>query len=254
MKKMERYFNTKGLIIPEEHFYVRIDDKILQIFELALRGQYFVINKPRQYGKTPVLHLLERFINQSNDYLCISMSFEGLGEVSFKDENVFVQSFLIKMRNTLEYLDEKDLFNYISERRNIKNLLELSMFISDLVKTSEKRIVLLIDEIDSASNNDLFIKFLGMLREKYLLARISKDKRFQSVILAGVHDVKNLKLKMRDESDSAKYNSPWNIAAEFKVKMELEPAGIKDMLEEYKNERKISLNADEISERIFYLT
>lgn len=35
---------------------------------------------------------------------------------------------------------------------------------------------------------------------------------FHSVILAGVYDIKNLKLKIRPEEEH-KYNSPWNIAA-----------------------------------------
>jgi hypothetical protein len=33
----------------------------------------------------------------------------------------------------------------------------------------------------------------------------------KNVILAGVHDVKSLKLKIRADEDH-KYNSPWNIA------------------------------------------
>ena len=44
---------------------------------------------------------------------------------------------------------------------------------------------------------------------------------FHSVILAGVYDIKNLKLKMRPE-ETHQYNSPWNIAAKFDVSMELD--------------------------------
>lgn len=57
-----------------------------------------------------------------------------------------------------------------------------------------------------------------MLRNKYLKSNDGLDHTFFSVILAGVHDVKNLKLKLRPEQGK-KFNSPWNIAADFDVEM-----------------------------------
>ena len=46
-----------------------------------------------------------------------------------------------------------------------------------------------------SSNNQLFISFLAMLRNKYLDAQEGQDNTFHSIILAGLHDVKTLKLK-----------------------------------------------------------
>lgn len=69
----------------------------------------------------------------------------------------------------------------------------------------EKSIVFLIDEVDSASNNQVFIDFLAQLRSYY----IHRDEQaaFQSVILVGVYDIKNLKLKIRQDAEH-QYNSP----------------------------------------------
>lgn len=52
-------------------------------------------------------------------------------------------------------------------------------------------IVLMIDEVDGASNNQVFFDFLAQLREYYL----DWDHMlvFHAVILAGVYDIKNLK-------------------------------------------------------------
>lgn len=61
-----------------------------------------------------------------------------------------------------------------------------------------------------------FIKFLGVLRDMFL--KRDKIPTFQSVILAGVYDIKNLKLKIRPEEEH-QYNSPWNIAAPFDTDM-----------------------------------
>lgn len=58
------------------------------------------------------------------------------------------------------------------------------------------------------------------------------ESTFQSVILAGVYDIKNLKLKIRLEKEH-QYNSPWNIAADFTVDMSFAAGEIAGMLEEY---------------------
>ena len=60
--------------------------------------------------------------------------------------------------------------------------------------SSDKPIVLMIDEVDSACNNQIFIDFLALLRSNYL--KRQKDSRyitFQSVILAGVTDIKHFR-------------------------------------------------------------
>jgi hypothetical protein len=46
------------------------------------------------------------------------------------------------------------------------------------------------------SNNLVFLRFIGMLRDKYLERDNENSATFQSVILSGVYDIKNLKLKM----------------------------------------------------------
>ena len=81
------------------------------------------------------------------------------------------------------------------------------------------------------------LDFLAQLRSLYLKReKNSKVKTFQSVILAGVTDVKHLKSKIRGEAD-AKENSPWNIAADFNIDMSLSETGIQGMLNEYEADR-----------------
>ncbi len=92
-----------------------------------------------------------------------------------------------------------------------------------------------------------------MLRNKYLSREMGKDYTFKSVILAGVYDVKSLKLKLRPEQES-KYNSPWNIAADFNVDMSFSPAEISTMLKEYCDENNISMDIKELSEEIYFFT
>ena len=122
-----------------------------------------------------------------------------------------------------------------------------------MIRKSNKDIVLMIDEVDKSSNNQLFLDFLGMLRSKYLFEQQNQDLTFKSVILAGVHDVKNLKLKLGSDEEH-KYNSPWNIASEFKVDFELEVDQIASMLKEYQEDRNIDLGSDYFAEKMHYYT
>ena len=101
----------------------------------------------------------------------------------------------------------------------------------------------MIDEVDKSSNNQLFLSFLGMLRNKYLLRNAGKDYIFHSVILAGVHDVKSLKIKIRPEEEQ-KYNSPWNIASDFDVDMSFSVEEINTMLEDYVRNKHVKLDMD----------
>lgn len=55
--------------------------------------------------------------------------------------------------------------------------------------------LLFIDEVDKSSDNQMFLNFLGVLRELYL-ERAFGTVAFKRVILAGVYDIKNLKGKM----------------------------------------------------------
>jgi hypothetical protein len=111
----------------------------------------------------------------------------------------------------------------------------------------------MIDEVDKSSNNQLFLSFLGMIRNKYLLRNTGKDYTFHSVILAGVHDVKTLKIKVRSDEEH-KYNSPWNIAADFDVDMSFSSEEIKTMLDDYVEIKKVRLNKEYFSDRLYYYT
>ena len=113
--------------------------------------------------------------------------------------------------------------------------------------------MLLIDEVDKSSNNQLFLSFIGMLRNKYLAREIGKDYTFKSVILAGVHDVKTLKAKLRS-NETAKYNSPWNIAVDFNVDMSFSSKEISTMLQEYVTEKNITMDVDKISDELHFYT
>ncbi|MDE6916973.1 MAG: 9-O-acetyl-N-acetylneuraminate esterase, partial [Lachnospiraceae bacterium] len=114
-----------------------------------------------------------------------------------------------------------------------------------------KPIVLMIDEVDSASNNQVFIDFLAQLRGYYL--KRDKVSAFHAVILAGVYNIRNLKLKLRPEA-AHQYNSPWNIAADFDIDMSFSAKQIAGMLTEYEADNHTGMDIAMAAKEIYAYT
>lgn len=230
---------------------VNIIDKLKQIKELIENEFYFTINRPRQYGKTTTLNELSSYLKE--EYLVIDISFEGIGDSVFENEKNFCNKFLKIMIKSLAFNDkeESDRLSKLSE--NVGDLEETSEAITKFIKNAKKEVILFIDEVDKSSNNQLFLSFIGMLRNKYLARETLKDFTFKSVILVGLYDVKSLKLKLRSDEE-AKFNSPWNIAVDFNVDMSFSSSEISSMLEEYSIENDLTMDIKTISNELFFFT
>ncbi len=253
---MKKEFNDTGLCVQGKHYMVDTTAQLKETIELIERGKYFIINRPRQYGKTTTLSLLEKSPLLEN-YLILRMSFEGIGDTCFDNEATFVGMFIRKIEKELLFLKirkPEKILNYNKE----STLEDLSEIIAKFVNAMDKRVVLFIDEVDKSSNNQLFISFLGLLRDKYLLMNEERDSSFHSVVLAGLHDVKNLKLKLRPDEEET-YNSPWNIAISYDVDMTFKAKQIETMLVEYvnateKSDSPAQMDIAYIAEKLYYHT
>ena len=252
-----RKFNVTGLCIPEEDYMVDISGKIEQIKNLVDGRNYFTINRARQYGKTTTLFLLEKALHDI--YTVASISFEGLGEETFESQEKFCPAFLERICGALEFSGTDEEYREKWLDGTITDFKKLNRHIKKLCEN--KKVVLIIDEVDKTSNNRVFLQFLGMLREKFLARKTGKDYTFHSVILAGVYDIKNIKLKMMSEgsytptaTEDKTYNSPWNIAVDFKVDMSFAPVEIATMLDEYEKDHNTGMEITEISEKIYFHT
>jgi len=216
--------------------------------------EYFIINRPRQYGKTTTLYLLNKRLTRIEKYLSIKISFESIDSESFTEVKRFLKSVMTQIRNYFRFTKNKNMFEYVNKHYDrINRMDEFSDFITDMIEYAEKEVILIIDEVDKSSNNQLFLDFLGMLRNKYLLSKEGVDITFNSVILAGVHDVKSLKIKIRSDEEH-KYNSPWNIAADFDVDMSFSVDEIETMLDDYIENKEIKLDKNYFAERLYFYT
>ena len=251
---MSKIFNVTGTCFPHKHFMADTSAKFKIAWRLLSYGDYFAINRPRQYGKTTMLEALKQALIKSDEWLVFSIRFEGIDSETSSQMTPFCRSFVNLLAKQMLNRGETELESYLRQvAKEVQNLNDVSEIITELVNKSHKKMVLLIDEVDKSSNNQLFLDFLGMFRDKYLNREDPSDYTFHSVILAGLHDVKSLKTKIRPETD-AKYNSPWNIAADFKVVMELQPNEIVPMLEDYSQERGVPMDFQAIADALFYYT
>lgn len=250
---MSKKFNVTGLCIPDQNYMADISHKLHTIISQYIRqGKYFTISRARQYGKTTIMYLLEQQLK--DEYLVLYLSFEASDEI-FVSLYTLAAGLIRKMKRLLKQQNVKqslldELNKPISEQFPFDDLSER---ITSLCDHSDKEIILMIDEVDKSSDNQIFLSFLGLLRTKYLDQMQKKDHTFHSVVLAGVYDVKNLKLKLHPDTET-KYNSPWNIAADFTVDLNLQPEEIASMLRDYDKDHKTDMNITEISRLIFDYT
>ncbi len=253
---MRRKFNDTGLCVRHRHYMVDISAKIEQIMQLIEDGEYFTISRPRQFGKTTMLSLLNERLNERDDYTSLKITFEELDPDTYAEQECFVYEILMMMLTRLEFMNLEEPARFIGQQiGQIANIPALSRFITEFVRDMlpGKSVVLMIDEVDKSADSQLFLTFLGMLRNKYLQRNEGQDMTFQSVILAGVHDIKTLKSGIRPDEEK-KYNSPWNIAADFEVDMSFAPHEIETMLRDYSLDKGIRADIPAIAGRLFYYT
>jgi len=251
---MRKKFNDTGLCVPGRHYMADTSKKIGEIARLVEEGEYFTINRPRQFGKTTILSLLAEQLNRREDCLAANISFEAIDTEIFRNQERFITVFLDMLMTECEFLELPEVSGFIRQHIDqTADMHALSQFVTKLVRTMlpGKSLVLIIDEVDRSSDNQLFLNFIGMLRKKYLQRNAGKDHTFHSVILAGVHDVKTLKTKIRPD-DERRYNSPWNIAMDFTVDLSFNPDEIGSMLREYSRDRGIQPDIPAIAERLHY--
>ena len=149
---------------------VNLDQRLKTIKERYIeRGTYFIINRGRQYGKTTTLLLLADYLK--TDYLVLLFDFQDLTTSVFQDEPSFVRGIIRCFKGALEdYVEDsaklKEEFLQILDGQY--DMAEMFARFSQICGMSKQPVILMIDEVDSASNNQVFIDFLALLRRYYL--------------------------------------------------------------------------------------
>ena len=159
-------FTTTGVCTPENNYMVDISDRIKKMKAMVDEGKYFTINRSRQYGKTTTLTALAKKLKES--YVVLSVDFQGLDDSSFSSSGTFSQAFAQMLIDEFEFNDLEIPQTYIDALDSICRKDSEKVRMADLFrvfkrwcKASETPIILIIDEVDSATNNQVFLDFLA---------------------------------------------------------------------------------------------
>ena len=207
-----RFFNTAGPIIAEDHYHVpplqRVDyDEALMLIR---QKRYFVLHAPRQTGKTSTLLALRDRLNGGGEFRCAYVNVET-GQSAREDVAEAMRAILGQMASEAEYV-----LNDPTLRRTSLDTLEAfgphEALRGTLARWSEsdpKPLVLLIDEVD-ALVGDTLLAVLRQLRAGYP----DRPRRFpQTVILCGVRDVRDYRIRSAAENQIIAGGSAFNIKA-----------------------------------------
>lgn len=242
-------FSTTGICTPGKHYMADISRKADQIAALVREGASFSIRHPRQYGKTTMLFRLKQLL-QPSCYV-LSTTFQSIVAEDLSSEPAFVRYFLSILRKSMvlagcpEHLISAwtDLSPVQSGHRDL-DLAFLRDKVDLLCGTADRPIVLMIDEVDSASSYSVFARFLDMLRDMHLHPQQHAVPTFQSVILAGISDVRQVTLQ---SDDGLTMYSPWDFATDCPVDLSFSEEEIAGMLREYEADHRIGMDISEIT-------
>ncbi len=246
-------FNTSVVCNPAEHYMVDISGRVDRIIDRYITcGKYITMNRARQYGKTTMLYALARKLREQ--YYVIQLSFEW-ADSFFESEHALTCGFIDMAGREMELSDFPQglIDQWKQPVDDGQSFLELDRRITQLCTQSDREVILMIDEVDRASNNRLMMLFLGLLRDKYIRQAEGRDHTFKSVILASVHDIRNLKAQIRSEDDH-RFNSPWNVAVDIKEDFSFSAAEIAQMILEYKSDHGLAFDVTWFGERIYDYT
>ena len=208
-----RFFNTAGPIKAEMHYHLpplarlAVEDLLL----LIRQEKYFVLHAPRQTGKTSALLALRDDLNASGEFRCAYVNVET-GQSAREDVAAALRAIFGQMASEAEYV-----LNDSTLRKTGLDAFEafgphdaLRGTLARWAESDVKPLVLLIDEID-ALIGDTLLAVLRQLRAGYP----DRPRRFpQSVILCGVRDVRDYRIRSSAENAIIAGGSAFNIRAE----------------------------------------
>ncbi len=212
-----RDFNTAGPMDAEEHYCVPPLDRVNldEILSLVRKKRYFVLHAPRQTGKTSVLFALRHLLNsgEAGEYRCAYVNVEP-AQAAREDVGRAMATIVARIareaRNTLG--DAATATAAAAAALEAKALPDdaLAAVLETWSRAAPEPLVLLIDEID-ALVGDTLVSTLRQVRAGYP----DRPTAFpQSVVLCGIRDVRDYRIRASSEREVIAGGSAFNIKAE----------------------------------------
>ena len=231
----ERFFNTSGPVVPEDHYCIPPLQRLEldEVLRLVRQRRYFVLHAPRQTGKTSTLLALRDLLNEGGEHRCVYANVEtaqtARGDVAAGVRTVLAgisEEALISLGD--DFLDET--WERTLSRVGPHGALRQALGRWSL--NDPKPLVLLIDEID-ALVGDTLISVLRQLRAGYA----NRPAAFpQSVVLCGIRDVRDYRIHSESAGEIIAGGSAFNIKAESLRLGDLDEADVRALLGQHTEE------------------
>ncbi len=209
-----RKFNTEGPNRPTDHYCIppleRVD--LGEVLGLIRDRRYFVLHAPRQTGKTSTLLALRDLLSSGaeGDFRCVYVNIEG-AQTAREDVGRAMRAILSRLSSRARLVGDEFLVKLWPDILATSGPDDaLGEALTQWSMADPKPLVLLIDEID-ALIGDTLISVLRQLRAGYDL----RPECFpQSVVLCGVRDVHDYRIRSSAENTMIAGGSAFNVRAE----------------------------------------
>ena len=208
-----RRFNTEGPVVAPDHYCIPPLERVHlgEILELVRDKRYFVLHAPRQTGKTSTLLALRDLLNggAEGDFRCVYANVEA-GQAMREDVERAMRVILGELASRAHSQGDDFLYEAWPDILGIFRDGALGEALTRWCESDPRPLVLLIDEID-ALVGDTLISVLRQVRARY----DQRPKSFpQSVVLCGVRDVRDYRIRSGSENAVITGGSAFNIKAE----------------------------------------
>ena len=184
-----------------------------RVLNLIHDEKYFILHAPRQTGKTSALKALQDHLNSvaEGDYRCLHVNVEA-AQVAREDIKRAMSAILQVLAGTAQIVLGDDSLDEI--RRGVlaegRAGVALWKTLKRWAQADSRPLVLLIDEID-ALIGDALLSVLRQLRSGYDM----RPRSFpHSIVLCGVHNVRDYRIHSASEGKAIAGGSGFNISAD----------------------------------------
>ncbi|MDE2764630.1 MAG: AAA family ATPase [Gemmatimonadota bacterium] len=209
-----RDFNTAGPVRPEDHYCVPPLDRLDldDVLSLVRGKRYFVMHAPRQTGKTSALLALRDLLNSGDEgeYRCAYINVES-AQTAREDVGQAMGAIASQIGREARYTLGDEATAQTADRLDTTSRphAALGTLLEAWARAASPPLVLLIDEID-AMVGDSLVSALRQLRTGYVLRPAGFP---QSVVLCGVRDVRDYRIRASSEKEVITGGSAFNIKA-----------------------------------------
>jgi hypothetical protein len=246
---MKKKFNISGPCISTMHYMIAPHTRCTDIEHLINEHEYFVLHAARQSGKTTFLIDLVHRLNEKNECYAIYCSLESVQKIDEPEKGI--QAIINAIKKSIKYhhyFPKKDFFSNVDYNNGYSTV--LVDMLSYLCINLDKPLVLLFDEVDCLSNGTL-ISFLRQLRDGYV--NRSTIPFVSSIGLIGMRNIRDYKIRIREDHDTLGSASPFNIVTEVFTLNNFSVDEIKSLLAQHTKQTGQNFS-DAVVKKIFAYT